>query len=387
MKILILIISSFVLILSAQAIEEPKSSPLEMYIITLCNQIPMNYYWYNESQSINYHAENWSIVSDCYYDSILVPNNQSRYDYGYEFVGALPFDTTKWNRLRAGVYKITIDQKLADDSYPYFFFDYRDQNFNDNLPGYGSSDINIIFNHESPGNFQLCPRSNPSNIKTVPQGTLITHWDVHGNTPPLQSGYEASSTFNLCIQSHYTGHPYLFWNQTTPQGTQYRVYRKITGTDYRFYQITSPMQQLFYIDEEIDSDLSGTTVSYYIRTTEGKSSNTCSTQGLQIVNDKHPIKKVISLDLDQSANLFPNPFNSTIRINLCSPMRQITDIMIYDLQGRTVKEFRPAPGIYYFDTIWNGADNQGQPIQSGIYFLIAHNGSKTLFNQKIIYLK
>jgi len=76
-----------------------------------------------------------------------------------------------------------------------------------------------------------------------------------------------------------------------------------------------------------------------------------------------------------------------MRINLYSPSEEITEIAIYDLQGRTVKEFRPAPGIYYFDTIWNGSDNQGQPIQSGIYFLIAHNGSKTLFNQKIIYLK
>lgn len=387
MKQFILLFLSLVYFSFAQEIELPVSSPLEIYIITISNQIPMNYYWYNESQSVNYHAENWSIMSDCHYDSILVPNNQSGDVYGYEFVGAKPYDSTKWNRLRAGVYKFTVDQQLADDSYPHFYFDYRDQDFNKNLPGYGLPDIEIIFNHDTPGYFQLCPRSNPSNIKTVQQGTLITHWDVHGNTPPLQSGYEACSAFNLGIQSHYTGHPYLFWNQTTPQGTQYIVYRKIAGMDYRYYAITSPMQQLFYIDEEIDSDQSGTTVSYYIRTTDGKSSNTCSTYGFHIVSDKYPSKNVVSLDLSFSANLFPNPFNSSLRINLHSPTKQITDIMIYDLQGRTVKEFRPTPGNYYFDTVWNGRDNQGQPLESGIYFLIARYGRETLFSQKIIYLK
>jgi len=72
---------------------------------------------------------------------------------------------------------------------------------------------------------------------------------------------------------------------------------------------------------------------------------------------------------------------------LYSPSEEITEIAIYDLQGRTVKTFHPTPDNYHFETVWNGADNQGQPIQSGIYFLLAHNGSKTLFNQKIIYLK
>ncbi|GEM_PF-870207 len=384
----ILYILSLVFFSFAQEIEEPMSSPLEVYIITLCNEIPMNYYWYNESQSVNYHAENWSIVSDYYSGSIIVPNNQSDDIYGYEYVDCDPgLPSSNWTRLRAGVYKITVDQQLGDDSYPHFYFDYRDQNFNYNLPGYSSPDINIIFNHDSPGYFQLCPRSNPSNIKTVPQGTLITHWDVHGNMPPLQSGYEACSAFNLSIQSHYTGHPYLFWNQTTPQGTQYRVYRKINGTDYRFYAITSPMQQLFYIDEEINSDLSEATVIYYIRTTDGKSSNTCSTYGLHIVNDKYPKKKTVSLDLSFSANLFPNPFNSTIQINIYSPTEEIREIIVYDLQGRIVKTFYLTSSNYYFDTIWSGTDDRGQPIQSGIYFLVARSSKETLFCQKIIYLK
>jgi len=198
-----------------------------------------------------------------------------------------------------------------------------------------------------------------------------------------------------------TEHPVLYWTASQPiSEAHYEIWRKICG-GFRYSEIiedwtciVSNLSDTNYLDREIYLSGSSYKAYYKIRAVSGDGciyspgwSNEISIIGNFLPLDRQPFQQKLSIDPTPRFNLFPNPFNSTIRINLCSPMKQITDIMIYDLQGRTVKEFRPAPGIYYFDTIWNGFDNQGQPIQSGIYFLIAHNGSKTLFNQKIIYLK
>ena len=87
------------------------------------------------------------------------------------------------------------------------------------------------------------------------------------------------------------------------------------------------------------------------------------------------------------AQNFPNPFNpvTSIRYSLAEPGK--TTIVIYDLLGREVKtlvDIYQTPGRYHIQ--WNGTNNHGQKVGSGIYFyrMKARNHEET---KKMVFVK
>ena len=85
------------------------------------------------------------------------------------------------------------------------------------------------------------------------------------------------------------------------------------------------------------------------------------TIGIEITAEELPC------DYSLSQN-YPNPFNPSTTIEYYLPNRENVKIEIYDLLGRLVKtlinETKPA-GKYF--VIWNGENNKGQAVASGIY--------------------
>ncbi|GEM_PF-5514942 len=84
---------------------------------------------------------------------------------------------------------------------------------------------------------------------------------------------------------------------------------------------------------------------------------------------------------------YPNPFNSSTTINFKVEKDGPVQIAIYDLLGRHVQtlvdEHRVA-GSYH--TIWNGCDNTGRSVASGVYFVRMQAGGQ-VHSFKISYLK
>jgi hypothetical protein len=72
-----------------------------------------------------------------------------------------------------------------------------------------------------------------------------------------------------------------------------------------------------------------------------------------------------SLDLA----VYPNPFNATLRLSVAMPRDGWARLMLFDLRGRRVRtladELLPA-GVT--DVVWDGRDERGQALSSGIYF-------------------
>jgi outer membrane protein assembly factor BamB len=67
---------------------------------------------------------------------------------------------------------------------------------------------------------------------------------------------------------------------------------------------------------------------------------------------------------------YPNPFNPSTSFRFDAPEPSNVDIMIYDLLGRQISSMtyeRLAPGSHLLN--WDGKDNAGQQLASGIYFL------------------
>lgn len=80
-------------------------------------------------------------------------------------------------------------------------------------------------------------------------------------------------------------------------------------------------------------------------------------------------------DADTLLKAFPNPFNAstTIRFTIPSTVdRENASLKIYDVLGREVRVFdltANSPGGQT-DIVWNGTDQGGIPVNSGVYFVV-----------------
>ncbi len=82
---------------------------------------------------------------------------------------------------------------------------------------------------------------------------------------------------------------------------------------------------------------------------------------------------------------FPNPFNpsTTIRYSLSSPQKIY--IRIYDVSGQLVKDIieeHKQAGEY--NVKWNGKNNSGQRVSSGVYYYQMTVGNETQAKKMIL---
>ena len=84
---------------------------------------------------------------------------------------------------------------------------------------------------------------------------------------------------------------------------------------------------------------------------------------------------------------YPNPFNPTTTISYSIPTGSFVSLKIYDILGREVRTLvntEQKPGVY--NTVWNGDNNFGNKVASGIYIYRVVAGSK-IQSKKMILMK
>ncbi len=65
---------------------------------------------------------------------------------------------------------------------------------------------------------------------------------------------------------------------------------------------------------------------------------------------------------------YPNPFNPSTTIEFYLPVRTDCRLEIINLKGQVVSEFSGVGGPGSIALPWNGQDNAGRPVSSGVYF-------------------
>ena len=91
--------------------------------------------------------------------------------------------------------------------------------------------------------------------------------------------------------------------------------------------------------------------------------------------------KPLSFNLEQN---HPNPFNPSTRILFSIDSPSKVRIEIFDLLGRCVRTFgkmQCSPGAH--EMIWDGMDSNGQSAESGIYFIVLTNSTRSLSKKMI----
>jgi len=95
-----------------------------------------------------------------------------------------------------------------------------------------------------------------------------------------------------------------------------------------------------------------------------------------------PARTYIRTDVLQN---YPNPFNATTRISYSIAAPAFVEIRIYNVAGqemRTLVLERKDAGCH--ETIWNGRDNAGRELASGVYFLMLRTGNEMLSKKMIL---
>ena len=81
---------------------------------------------------------------------------------------------------------------------------------------------------------------------------------------------------------------------------------------------------------------------------------------------------------------YPNPFNSVISIMFFIPTEEFVKISIYNILGKQVysDDYTVKPGLTTLN--WDGRDNNGQSLPTGLYFYHLSAGKKQLMNKLTI---
>ncbi|TET21300.1 MAG: T9SS type A sorting domain-containing protein, partial [Candidatus Cloacimonadota bacterium] len=87
------------------------------------------------------------------------------------------------------------------------------------------------------------------------------------------------------------------------------------------------------------------------------------------------IEQQDAINGEGTIRVFPNPFSSSITIHLSGVQEHqntsAQEIKIYDISGRVVKTLNilPVDGRQQTAVTWNGRDDGGKELPSGVYYL------------------
>ncbi len=90
---------------------------------------------------------------------------------------------------------------------------------------------------------------------------------------------------------------------------------------------------------------------------------------------------------DMSPLNYPNPFNSNTHIKYNLHKNKLLSIYIYDFKGRNIKSlFNKDQLEGYHSVLWDGTNNYGEPVPSGMYIYKIHT-KRFIVSEKMILLK
>lgn len=81
----------------------------------------------------------------------------------------------------------------------------------------------------------------------------------------------------------------------------------------------------------------------------------------------------------------PNPFNPSTTISFFMPEREHVRLVVYDIQGKRIRVLHDGMrDVGKHSVIWNGTNNQGNTVGSGVYYYRLEVGKKVLTKKMVV---
>lgn len=174
----------------------------------------------------------------------------------------------------------------------------------------------------------------------------------------------------------------LRWRTESETNNAYFIVQKSSKKDGEYRDIATISASASGTYEFRDEDVFGGEVNYY-RLTD------VSTTGAKIT---HPAIKVLvngrprptTYALTQN---MPNPFTDRTMIEYSIPVEGKVELGIYDVTGKLIRTLvSDNQSVNYYRVMWNGTDNSGNRVASGVYFYKLSSGNFET-SQKMTFLK
>jgi len=201
-------------------------------------------------------------------------------------------------------------------------------------------------------------------LDNSPLGIPGTEYSVFANSPDCIFDNDAVPDWYAdLVQYPEIGSSNAFAFEDGPVGGQAYLYHGVCATS-----VTTPIYRLFYLSFDL-SQLNSAT------------QNQALFADLMDWFEVQPSALADPGFLPGPTRLtgnYPNPFNPSTTIEFSLGKASRTDLSIYNLKGQKVKTLAQgdwAPGNHKI--IWQGTDEQNQPVGSGIYFIRLNAGQYT----------
>ncbi|MCB2198514.1 T9SS type A sorting domain-containing protein [bacterium] len=265
----------------------------------------------------------------------------------------------------AGSESFSIENELPDTLHPGDFaeliirFEPEVQgNFQDTLfiltdsPGQESVAIHLF----GSSTFPLAPTAfdliEPADGATIGAGDLIFRWQASENPDSIDT--RVTYTLELSLESDF--HEVDSWE------TGYDTTMTLSANDFIDHRLY--FWRVFAQDSNTEGTWSTTHHAFMTDLTNSAEENSTSPEGWQLVNT------------------WPNPFNSTVRVNMQVGRQGAFNVRVFDLLGREVETLHTgslAAGLHQFS--WRPT------VASGVYLLRVHGSDGTTQVRKLLYVR
>lgn len=232
---------------------------------------------------------------------------------------------------------------------------------------------------------------------------LATFWPISDNTSYIRSAYR--------IFRNYDGSKSTFGNASIPSYTSDSVYTSIYGAintannkihliaiNKDFNNTRNANFNILYNSTIISGNvwiLDSTSTQIRNAGSINSISNNSFSYTLPAASICHFILQTSNTFTEPNSNnllpskltlhTYPNPFNSSCKIEYTLPDNQIYEMTITDVLGRTVRTYKINSLSGY--VTWDGTNENGQLVSSGIYCVIVRGGNSKILSKKIAYVK
>ena len=219
----------------------------------------------------------------------------------------------------------------------------------------------------------------------ISHSTPATFWtDLEPEAPAgfalLSPQNEATGMSNL---------PSFQWELAIdPDPMDYATYTIQIATDSAFTDIAYEMNTNVDVGYELSESLPGDTEYWWRVIATDTDSLFTESAAFKFTVGYVSIAEVVALPTEFTLKQnFPNPFNPSTTLRYGLPEDASVSLVIYDIRGNTVRTMdsgEQAAGWY--EHIWNGMNDEGQPVSTGLYLTRLRAGSYTK-TIKMLYLK